>query len=141
MTFFRGPMAAQITSESAHKSHSVSLYPLVAALKQAERFVGHNRVWTPAGAECERQRQFLAFFPACRRALPDLDFCMNQQGARAESGVAVGVRREISSSRAYVVDRPFYLWIDPLGTIEAPPVFAAYLAPDTWRGPAALTPA
>lgn len=65
-------------------------------------------------------------------------FRMNERGARAESAVAMGMKRlgVASMRKPYIVDQPFLCWIERQG-LELP-IFSGVFAEDVWRNPGSL---
>ncbi len=68
------------------------------------------------------------------QALQQTRFRLNERGARAQSGVAVAVRRGITPT--LVIDEPFVLWIVRPSLPE--PLFVGHFCPDSWTDPGAL---
>lgn len=56
-------------------------------------------------------------------------------GIRAQSAVAMALRKGISMDKRIVVDQPFNLWITHKDQLL--PLFCAHCAPDTWKNPEA----
>ena len=126
-------------------------YPIVAALKTAERILGPDRAWNPAN---ETQRRFLAdFFAACRgeveripcgedglpgiiaQASQQTKLKMNEIGARVESVVAIAIvlGGMDAPEPDHVINRPFLIWFERDGLSR--PLFAGHITPDDWRNP------
>ncbi len=73
------------------------------------------------------------------QALQQTKFKMNEKGARAKSGVAIGIMRSKSvrvPPPELVINRPFLLWIERDGLSQ--PLFAGHVCEDTWRDPGSL---
>lgn len=62
-------------------------------------------------------------------------FRMNEIGARAESAVAVAVKRGVCMERRkpLVINKPFFIWIMRPGLRK--PLFVGYIAEDVWNDP------
>ncbi|MBI2046973.1 hypothetical protein HYT26_02320 [Candidatus Pacearchaeota archaeon] len=60
---------------------------------------------------------------------------MNEEGARAQSAVAIGVLRGCLPKRKYdyIIDWPFLFWITRPGISK--PLFVAYVTEDDWKNP------
>lgn len=70
------------------------------------------------------------------QALQQTRFQMNEEGAAAQSAVAIAFTRTALRESMYTIDKPFYLWIMRPGL--SIPLFAAYLDPADWKKPARL---
>lgn len=75
------------------------------------------------------------------QALQQTKFQMNEEGAAAQSAVAIAIEvRSVSINppqrKHLVIDKPFYVWIKRDG-IDIP-VFAAYVDQENWKKPAKL---
>jgi len=70
------------------------------------------------------------------KALQETRLRMNEEGARAESAVALGGQRMTTASPPppdYVIDRPFLAW---WGKPDLPiPIFVGYITPENWVNP------
>jgi hypothetical protein len=72
-----------------------------------------------------------------QEAKQEIRFAMNEEGARAKTATAMGIRSAGTVSEHIVVDDDFLLWIERPGV--AVPLFAGYLAKhDAWRDPGSL---
>ena len=71
-------------------------------------------------------------------ALQQTKFRMNEEGARAESAVAMTFRKRVAAEPApwVVIDKPFILWIERNGI--AMPLFSGTFAEDVWKSPETL---
>ncbi len=69
------------------------------------------------------------------QALQQTKHRMNEIGARAESGVALGVMRGMSPA-PLVIDRPFVCWMEKAGI--SLPLFAGYINYSDWKDPESL---
>jgi hypothetical protein len=71
-------------------------------------------------------------------ALQQTKFRMNEEGARAESAVAMGLRCCVAAEPApwVEINKPFILWIERDG-IEMP-LFSGTFAEDVWKNPETL---
>lgn len=56
-------------------------------------------------------------------------------GIRAQSAVAMALRKGISMDKRIEINQPFNLWITHKD--QTLPLFCAYIAPDTWKNPEA----
>lgn len=71
------------------------------------------------------------------QALQQTRFRMNEIGARAESAVALGMRRSMAPiEKPLVIDRPFVCWIEKTGV--SLPLFAGYINYPDWKDPGSL---
>lgn len=75
------------------------------------------------------------------QALQQTKFQMNEEGAAAQSAVAVAVTRVTSINipkprKHLIIDKPFYVWIMRKGVDI--PLFAAYVDEGNWKMPAKL---
>jgi hypothetical protein len=76
-----------------------------------------------------------------RQALQETRFQMNEEGAAAQSAVAMEFATEGSAMipqepRILKIDKPFYLWIERPGMKM--PLFTAYIDTTTWKAPTHL---
>src|SRR3989338_8764552 len=67
------------------------------------------------------------------QALQQTKLRMNEEGARAQSAVALGVLRGCLPTYDYVIDWPFLFWITRPGISK--PLFVAYVTEDDWKNP------
>jgi len=67
------------------------------------------------------------------QALQQTKLRMNEEGARAQSAVAIGVLRGCLPTYDYVIDWPFLFWITRPGISK--PLFVAYVTEDDWKNP------
>jgi hypothetical protein len=71
------------------------------------------------------------------RALQQTKFQMNEEGAAAQSAVAIAmVTKMMPIKSSLVIDKPFYLWIVRKGVMI--PLFAGYIDYTDWKEPARL---
>ncbi|HSI20229.1 MAG TPA: hypothetical protein VLA04_00760 [Verrucomicrobiae bacterium] len=73
------------------------------------------------------------------QALMQTKLRMNENGARMQAAVALGVSRGISMDEPYVVNRSFLYWCTQPGVTL--PVFAAYVTPEDWSNPGDMSKA
>ncbi|MEI8224098.1 MAG: hypothetical protein WCG20_03175 [bacterium] len=60
---------------------------------------------------------------------------LTTNGIRAQSAVAMALRKGISMDKRIIINEPFNLWITHKNQVL--PLFGAYIAPDTWKNPEA----
>ena len=70
------------------------------------------------------------------QALQQTKFKMNEHGAHVKSAVAIACRCSLPVTKPYVINKPFFVWIERPGLDD--PIFVGYMAPEYWSDPGQL---
>ncbi len=65
------------------------------------------------------------------QALQQTKFKMDEVGAHVQSAVMLGFEKCVRRETNFVIDKPFYVWIERKGC--SLPIFAAYIDVDSWQ--------
>ncbi len=113
---------ASLDKKETTKSYTGVKFPMV-ELSQQEDVSWLLGLWYDSSPEWE-----------VVQALQETRFAMNEKGAHAQSAVAVEiVLRCIPTKPCFVIDKPFYLWIERPGM--SVPLFAGYIDMADWKEP------